>query len=256
MQKQDPSVQAILIRMGLPHESQSKEEIMQFMLHASIMDMLRGIDPCNIDHMRVMLTKLRGAPLLQLVYSIGNDGYRGNLLHHVVRQPSFLYTNTLEFIVAILQSLGCDFYHQCDSNGDAACLLAARLIKEKTFFHTIAQLRQPCIQLLVDRSYADTVEEIQAACQRSSMNLPCRLAYCDKWLTPETNIDSVDIRLCIIVTNNEVTEHIVNYSHFCQKVIVIQFSSHPADTTTTKNISLIFLRDQSELSQRLIECLT
>jgi hypothetical protein len=247
MNKQDASVQAILRSMGLPSEAETKEEIAIFHIHFTIVQLLRGIGACNLVQMRILLRNAP-RPLFTDIYFFNDVSYRGNLLHHIVRDRFFHWTGQLLVIVAMLQSMGCDFYHQLDSNGDAACLLAARLMESTTFFHKVHQLTQSCIHLLIQD--ADLVPMIVQA--------GCRVELCDAHLIPYTiGVVQPLVKLCIIVINNEnyndwLMARIDLYTQCSERVVAIIVSSKPTEFSTVSNLSLIKL---CNLEKKLIPSL-
>lgn len=63
------------------------------------------------------------------------------LLHHIVVMPEIKLEN-LAPTIAILEYCGCDFYHEENSDGKAACYLAARRAESYSLFSQIKYYRK------------------------------------------------------------------------------------------------------------------
>lgn len=59
--------------------------------------------------------------------------YSGTLAHWMARDRFLCTSDTMPYVVALLRYIGCDFYGQPDSRGEAACLAVARAMGSQSW---------------------------------------------------------------------------------------------------------------------------
>lgn len=149
----DTVTRAILRHLGLPCDDEcDKHDANMAICWCSLIQTLYSFSaPSSFIALTNMLQPGPAWSWLSFTFRLGASAYKGNALHHAAR-TKWMPLRCAPYIVALLCHLGCDFYNQPDSNGDAACLVWTRALGSHTMFYP-RSLLQVWLERRNDPSY-------------------------------------------------------------------------------------------------------